>query len=81
MDGIREVESSIRCRVHSGKGGAGGCRVSGSNEHCSRCHSKENQDFHLITEVVERQHQRNKKDGSEREREKMQLRGGCSRES
>jgi len=54
MDGIREGESSTRCRVHRGQGGAGGRMVSVSNEQRSRCHSKENQELCHIKEVVER---------------------------
>jgi len=43
--------------------------VSGSNEQCSRCHGKENQDLCQIKEVVECRHQREKKDGRERAKE------------
>jgi len=77
MGGTSEGESAIRCRVHSGRGGAGGRMVSGSNEQRSRRHSKENQDSCQIKEMVERRHQRKKKDGKEREKEKTALGEGC----
>ena len=77
MEGISEGEGSTRCRVHRGRGGAGGRMVSGSNEQRFRHHGEENQDLCQVKEVVERRHQKMKKDGREREKEKTELGGGC----
>jgi hypothetical protein len=77
MDGISKGESSMRSRVHTGRGGAGGHIVSGSNEQRSRRHGKDSQDLGEIKDVVERRHQRTKKDGREREKEKTELGPGC----
>jgi hypothetical protein len=76
MDGISEGESSPRCRVHRGRGGAGGRMVSASNEQRSRRYAKENENLCQVKELVERQHQRKKKVGSGREKVKTELGGG-----
>jgi len=55
--------------------------VSGSNEQRSRRPGEENQDLCQVKEVVERRHQRKKKDGREKEKETSELRGGCLGES
>ena len=54
--------------------------MSGCNEQRSRRHGKVNQDLCQIEAVVERHHQREKKDGWEREEEKTELGGGCQGE-
>jgi len=77
MGGTSQKKSSIRCRVLSGRGAAGGRRVSGSNEQHPRRHSKDNQELCQIRETMQRRHQREKKDGSEGEKEKTALGGGC----
>jgi len=50
--------------------------VSGSNQQRYRRHGNENQDLFQVKGVVERRHQRKKKDSWERENEKTALRGG-----
>ena len=63
MGGTSEGERSSGCRMHRRRGGTVGCMVSGSNEHHSQPHSKEDQDLHQIEAVVEHRHQREKKSG------------------
>lgn len=53
MDRARNEESSDGCRVHSRRGRARVCIVSGSNEQSVRSHIKEDQDMCQIEEVVE----------------------------
>ena len=75
IEGIGEGEGSTTCRVHAGRGGAGGRMVSESNEQRSRCHSEEHHDLCQVKEVVEHQYQRKKIDGWEREKGKTELGG------
>jgi len=77
LNGTSEEESSTRCSVHRGRGGAGGRMISGSNEQRSRPHGKANQGMCQVKEVVERGHPEKKKDGQEVDKEKKELGGGC----
>ena len=76
MYGMSEGESSTRCRVDRGRGGAGGRMVSGANEQRTGHHEKENQHLCQIKQVVERRHQKTKKDGRASEKENMEFPGG-----
>jgi len=60
MDGTSKEGSSADCRMNRRQGRTGGRMVSGSNEQCSQCHGKEDQDLPQIEQVVERRHQREK---------------------
>ena len=51
--------------------------VPGSNEQHSQHYGQDNQDMWQVMAMVERQHQRKKKDGEAKDMETMEHRGGC----